>query len=277
MPQPPTSEEFSQRVAKTIQALPALPESAEKVRAILRKPDWSVDELLPVVNRDAALSADLVRIANSPLYGHAGQVLSVREAILTLGTVHLENYILVAYSNQVILKHFASLRHLQGYFTHSQHVSGMAYQISRAARASAEEQEVCKLGGLLHNIGRLVIAVATEEWNTQFDKPRTPEEGSQEPADFSLLDACEVGMRVCEKWHFPPVLTQAIGRHHRPVIGDDVNYVALIVYLSEFLIIENLSVQVILADFDPVLLDRLRLTAPVLNRARDNYFDALLD
>jgi len=80
-------------------------------------------------------------------------------------------------------------------------------------------------------------------------------------------------MRVCRKWNFPKTLSEGIGRHHSPIRGDDVNYLALIIYLSEFLIIDNLAIQVITSDLPPDLMQRMNLTDEVLARARASYLE----
>jgi HD-like signal output (HDOD) protein len=270
MSSPLTAEEFAQKVSEQIQSLPTLPDTALKLRAILADPDCDFDDILSNLVADPGLCGDLIRLANSPFYGQCGRVQTIRDAVLALGMVNLSNFILVAYSNKIVRSRFSRLKNLAGYFSHSSKVSGAAYFIARASGASQKDQEVCKLAGLLHNIGRLVIAVASEQWMCPLDNVSAEATGKKNP-EFFWLDACEVGMRVCQKWNFPETLAEGIGRHHSPIKGDDVNYVALIIYLAEFLIIENLSLQVILSDFSPELLSRMNLTVAVLAKAREDY------
>ena len=274
MPSPLTAEEFSVKVAEQIQSLPTLPNTAMKLREMLNDPDCNFADILPSLAADPGLCADLIRLANSPFYGQCGRVETIGDAVLALGMLNMSNFILVAYSNKIVRSKFSRLKNLSGYFNHSTKVSGAAYNIAKASGASKKEQEICKLGGLLHNIGRLVIAVAAEQWTTPLDNH--PIEASEvKNPEFFWLDACEVGMRVCRKWNFPETLSDGIGRHHSPVKGDDVNYVAMIIYLAEFLTIENLPVEVITSDFPPVLLQQLNLTNPVLATARENYLQGL--
>ena len=271
MSSPVNAEEFSLKVSEQIQSLPTLPNTALKLRDTLADPNCSFDDILPNLAVDPGLCADLIRLANSPFYGQCGSVATIGDAVLTLGMVNLSNFILVAYSNKIVSSRFGRLKNLAGYFKHSSKVSGAAYFIAKASGASKKDQEVCKLGGLLHNIGRLVIAVAAEQWSTPLDNIN-PADNSPE---YLWLDACEVGMRVCRKWNFPEALSEGIGRHHTPAKGDDVNYVALIIYLAEFLIIDNLPIPVVTSDFDPVLLSRLNLSETVLTRARADYLEGL--
>jgi HD-like signal output (HDOD) protein len=275
MPPPLTAEEFSQKISDQIKSLPTLPNTALTLRETLADPNCDFHDILPNLARDPGLSADLIRLANSPFYGQCGRVETIRDAVLALGMLNLSNFILVAYSNKIVHSRFGRLKNLSGYFNHSSKVSGAAYFIAKASGASLKDQEVCKLGGLLHNIGRLVIAVAAEQWTTPLDNMTPEDRPRPENPEFLWFDACEVGMRVCRKWNFPETLAEGIGRHHTPVKGDDVNYVALIIYLSEFLIIENLPISVIISDFAPDLLLRLNLSESILKKAREDYLHGL--
>ena len=275
MPQQLTAEEFSVKVSAQIQSLPTLPNTAMKLRETLEDPNCDFADILPNLSADPGLCADLIRLANSPFYGQSGRVETIRDAVLALGMLNMSNFILVAYSNKIVRSKFSRLKNLAGYFSHSTKVSGAAYFIAKASGASKKDQEICKLGGLLHNIGRLVIAVAAEEWTTPLDNPPADGRTEVKNPEFFWLDACEVGMRVCRKWNFPETLSEGIGRHHSPVKGNDVNYVAMIIYLSEFLIIDNLPIEVITSDFEPPLLERLNLTPQVLTKAREDYLRGL--
>lgn len=275
MPPPLTVEEFSVKVAEQIQSLPTLPNTAMRLRETLNDPNCNFSDILPNLTADPGLCGDLIRLANSPFYGQCGRIETIGDAVLALGMLNMSNFILVAYSNKIVRSKFSKLKNLAGYFKHSTKVSGAAYFIAKASGASKKDQEICKLGGLLHNIGRLVIAVAAEQWTTPLDNVPAEEQSEVKNPEFFWLDACEVGMRVCRKWNFPETLAEGIGRHHSPVKGDDVNYVAMIIYLAEFLIIDNLPIEVITSDFAPVLLERLNLTAPVLTKAREDYLQGL--
>ncbi len=264
-----TPQEFAEKIAAQIRSLPAMPETAARLRVLLAKEDSNSDEIIALLERDPGICVDLIRIANSPFYGMSGRVETLVDAVLTLGMVHLSDFVAVAYSNKIIRSHFSKIEKLGDYFSHSTKVSGAAYLLARLSGASPKDREMCKLGGLLHNIGRLLIAVALEDWKMPMDHGFAEE--SKQLESYLKLDACQVGMEVCIKWNFPDVLVRGIGRHHSPVLGDDVNYVALVIYLSEFLVIETLPIELIVADFDAELLARLNLSENILEEAREAY------
>jgi HD-like signal output (HDOD) protein len=275
MPTSLTSEEFSRKVSEQIRFLPSLPDTALKLRQILADPNCDFADLISPLEHDAGLCADLIRLANSSFYGRGGRVDTISEAVMTLGMVNLSDFVLVAYTNRIVRSQFACLQNLADYFTHSNKVAGAAYCIAKAAGASIKDQEVCRLGGLLHNIGRLVIAVASEQWTAALGNFPAQGLAGENRFDGCGLDECEVGMRVCRNWNFTEALALGIGRHHSPVKGGEVNYLALIIYLAEFLIIETLPLSIVIADFDPALLDRLQMQAAVLTKAREDYLEGM--
>lgn len=65
--------------------LPTLPEVALKVREVANDPDISANQLAEVISTDTALSARLIKIANSPLYRGRNEVESVQTAVSRLG------------------------------------------------------------------------------------------------------------------------------------------------------------------------------------------------
>ena len=65
--------------------LPTLPEVALKVREVADDPDASIDKLNQVISGDAALSARIIRVANSPLLRASRAIEDLRTALMRLG------------------------------------------------------------------------------------------------------------------------------------------------------------------------------------------------
>jgi len=68
-----------------IQQLPALPESAIKIEAIYHDPDSNFDDMVKVLERDPLLTADILKAANSPLYGFTREINSISQAVGLFG------------------------------------------------------------------------------------------------------------------------------------------------------------------------------------------------
>jgi len=68
-----------------IQQLPALPESAIKLEAIYHDPNSSFDDMVKVLEIDPLLTADILKAANSPLYGFTREINSITQAVGLFG------------------------------------------------------------------------------------------------------------------------------------------------------------------------------------------------
>ncbi len=72
-------------VKEKIQQLPALPESAIQLEAIYHSPDSNFSDMVKVLEIDPLLTADILKAANSPLYGFTREINSISQAVGLFG------------------------------------------------------------------------------------------------------------------------------------------------------------------------------------------------
>jgi putative nucleotidyltransferase with HDIG domain len=266
-------DEVARRIVRQIEALPPMPETALKLRAAANDPNADFARLVPLIEKDPGLCADLLRFANSAAYGAGHPVETVGEAVLYFGMENLVEYILLSYSTRMVKESFGRLRHLDTYFRHSEQVSAACEVLARRAGLSRHDAEVCKVAGLLHNVGKLVLSLATEDWaapllGTPWSQRSAMMTGEESRFGFNH---CEVGAMLCEKWQFPAKLVDGIRNHHRPLAGGGPNPLASFVYLGELLVIDDLPMDVIARDFSEEVLSKLGLSLAKLDEAREQY------
>ena len=261
------------RIVRQIEALPPMPETAMKLRAAARDPDVDFARIVPLVEKDPGLCADLLRFANSAATGVGHPVETVSEAVRYYGMDNLNHFILVSHANRLIRESFHRLRHLDDYFLHAEQVSTACALLARHADLALHDQEVCKVVGLLHNVGKLVMLLANRQWGAPLEGTpwKDQEERIVEEERHYGLNHCEVGARLCEKWNFPSKLLEAIRYHHRPILNGRLLPHAAYVYLGELLVIDDLPMELILQGFSPAHLQVLNLSASVLMAAREEY------
>lgn len=262
-----------ERIIHQIETLPAMPATALQLRAAVSDPDVNFTRIVPLIEKDPGLCADLLRFANSAAYGVGHSVETVGEAVLYFGMNNLVEYILASYANRLVRESFGRLKHLDDYFAHSEQVSVACSLLAQHAGLPRHDQEVCKVAGLLHNIGKLVLLLATQQWGGPLlGTPWSERQAmiTAEEQDFGLSH-CEVGARLCRKWQFPDKLLNAIRHHHRPMSGGVLIPLAAYVYLGELLVIDNLPMDIITRDLPPQILAQLRLFEDQLNVARQAF------
>jgi HD-like signal output (HDOD) protein len=76
---------MNENILKKIKSLPPLPKSVMEIQKITSDPDGSIGDLIKVVKEDPMLTANLLKAANSPLYGFSRQIKNVDQAVSLFG------------------------------------------------------------------------------------------------------------------------------------------------------------------------------------------------
>jgi response regulator RpfG family c-di-GMP phosphodiesterase len=139
----------------SVQDLPVLPRTCLALKQKLAEPDASIQDVVRVVEQDVAISANILQLVNSAFFGLPREVSSVRTAVGFLGIDTLQNLVLSA----GVFTIFDRLAKLPGFScaelqAHSQLTAKIAGQIP----ASAHVRGVAVVAGLLHDVGKLVLA-----------------------------------------------------------------------------------------------------------------------
>lgn len=202
--------------------LPTLPDIALKVKNAVTHGDISAKELAEMIVTDAALSTQIIRVANSPMYRGAAEINNMQTAVLRLGN----NTIRTLVTSLVMKQMFRpSSKLLEGFFRKSWEQSINVSAISRALCAFVPHlnPEEAMLAGLIHQIGKLPILMLVENIPEFRDSPTRMEK---------LLEKAHpaVGKLIMDSWDFPenlkPVASEYVNfRHDSGSKGDYVDVV----------------------------------------------------
>jgi HD-like signal output (HDOD) protein len=178
--------------------LPTLPEIALHVRQLAQREDVSAAALAVELQKDAALSVRLIRVANSAAQRSGHRVDNVRQAVTRLGF----DYTRLLVSGLAIEQMFARgapliETRLRRSWRQSVDVAAAAQVL--AAQCTLLNPEMAMLAGLVHDIGTLAILRLAEAHQAVLDDPRELD---------NVLDvlAPRIGGMVLQAWHFPEEL-----------------------------------------------------------------------
>ena len=199
-----------------VRQLPSLPAVVAQVLAVMRDPQFSLDELVATLSLDQALSARVLQLANSPFYGVSGRVNSIRDGISILGLRQLGTLVLAAVLTRSFERLHGKALKLDVFWRHA---IACAVGSRALARSLGLDEAAAFTAGLLHDVGRLVLDSCypvemqrTIEWAAQEDVSHCQAERQMLGVDHS-----EIGGWVCEHWRFPSDVVEAIRLHHHPV------------------------------------------------------------
>ena len=155
--------ELRQRVER-LRSLPSSPALLKPLLELLHQPPdkISLDKLTQLVSYEETISAQLLRIANSPLYGRARPAESIQAAIVTLGIQRIEDILLSSCIGKLVPAD-KWVVDLDIFWRHSFGCAMVCREF--ADRIGYAEPEKAYLAGLLHDIGIIVNSLAyTEEY-----------------------------------------------------------------------------------------------------------------
>lgn len=189
--------------------LPVMPRAMAQVLAATSDPQCDARKLAELLRHDAALSGHLLRIANSPLYAPATQIISVQQAVTRLGLAQVRQIALLISCETTVFRvpgHEGAVREI---FRHSLLTALFAQEIARARRWNVEE---AFLAGLLHDLGRPVLLHALLAAHARLR--RVPQTLAM--AAFSDAEHARVGSLLLERWGLSPRLVEVVRHHHEP-------------------------------------------------------------
>ena len=197
-----------------IQQLPALPESAIKLEAIYHNPDSNFDDMVKVLEFDPLLTADILKAANSPLYGFTREINSISQAVSLFGMGTIRGFALA----MIVKKSFEL--NLSPYGISNEQFSNLsktqnALAVTWYLRQKPKLMEFLSPASFLIEIGKVLIsqfvldAAKDAEFKTKIketDSIRAVEE------EFADTYTAEVSADIFNHWKFDENLVNLV-RH----------------------------------------------------------------
>ncbi|CBL44472.1 conserved hypothetical protein [gamma proteobacterium HdN1] len=178
--------------------LPTLPEIALRAREIAESPDSSSGDIAKAINNDPAMSARIIKVANSPLMRGPREITDIQMAISRLGLTCICNLITGLAMEQMFQATSDVVdKAMRKSWSHATEVAGIAHVLCRHYAPHLKPDQAL-LAGMIHEIGILPILTYAEESSLNID-PITLEKLAEKIHPF-------VGTKILEKWGFPSEL-----------------------------------------------------------------------
>lgn len=204
-----------EQISTRLKALPALPTVVCELLASFGKEEMDIGHLSRQISWDQALTARLLRVANSSFYGMQSRVASINDAVVLLGFRAVRSMVLAVSVNGVFRAEHCPGFDPQAYIRHSI-ATGLA---ARAlALVTGRNPELAFTAGILHDIGELALASCFAEQYAQVLAYREQHDCPLVIAERDVLgiDHAAVGGMLSAIWRFPPSLHSAAADHHSP-------------------------------------------------------------
>ncbi len=269
-------------IARQAGKLYSLPDICMRLQELIAR-QASVLEIADVIALDPALTARLLRLANSPFYNFSSQVETVSRAVRLIGTNELYNLALATAAVAAFQRVPRELLDMDKFWEHAVLTGLIARGLGK--RSGFRQGERLFAAGLLHNLGLLVMLEQQPEACAAY---LTRAEGGIRPdlqqVQFGFVLA-DLGHALMTIWRLPPTLTEIVKHQHQPELASGERVAASLVHVGMY---GALHLQAgFPATMDSPLLNSLRndrlqlasadaeLLKDSLNAARDTYMQVL--
>jgi len=210
--------------------LPTLPKVLDEVSRLVKDPDSSTEQIAKLISMDQVLSAKVLKMVNSPIYGFPGRIGSIHHALVLLGFNVLRG-VIVSTSVMDIMN-----QNMVGLWEHS---VGCALASSTVARqCGLKDVEDISVAGLLHDLGKVVTSVQLPEMKAGVDALVKTQDKTYLEAEKALMGFGHdrVNVWLADHWKLPPAIKEGMGYHHKPQLARLYPEVACCVHLGDFLV-----------------------------------------
>src|ERR1022692_4623445 len=202
-----------------LRLLPPFPAIAHRILALASQEDASPQEVGGLIRLDPSFSAELLRFANSALFGVRREVTSLTQAVAMLGMDRVKSMATFVVLHNMV-RSSVRVSALRKVWVHSVVTAIIAEEAARNLRM---DSEVAYTAGLLHNLGILgLMSAYPDEYSRMLEV--SDDFGFdllQTERDLFEIDHCAAGAYLAQDWNFPEELAAAIAVHHdEPVPGE---------------------------------------------------------
>lgn len=260
-----TPEELVSNIVRLV----SFPDVALRIHEMLSDEESGSTHIAAVIETDPALSAGLLRIANSARYGSGGTIGTIARAVTVVGLQEVRYLAFGICANTAFKGLPNELMTVEDFWKHSLFCASASQSLGR--RSPVHTDDSLFTAGLLHDIGHLVM------FNQCPDLSREALQLSLEENDGLLpylserkvlgFDHMAVGAELARQWRLPICLQKCMEFHHEPFNSDEATDAVTVVHLANSIAVLAELDSSSLSDapsMDPRAFDQLRLRPNII-------------
>jgi putative nucleotidyltransferase with HDIG domain len=187
------------------------------------KPEASIQFIGLLIAKDPAMTAKILQMINSSVFALARQITDPVEAVLHLGVESTKAMILLASVNLHFDKSGCPGFSHEQLWRHSMAVGAFSRAVTMAQTKDIRLAEAAFTAGLLHDIGKLLLAANVSEDYSRVIEQAQRRKISVREVEIEIFDASHAELAACVlgTWGLPASILEAIAWHHCPEASDD--------------------------------------------------------
>ena len=213
-----TVNDIQRKIQRGDIKLPEVPTIVVKLNALMEDPHASSSDVAQIVSSSPSLSAIMLRIVNSAAFGLPTKVDSIVRAVSLLGTRQISSLAVAISVMQAFGSIPGNLIDMSAFIIHSLSCATIARIIAALANISNTEQVF--IGGLLHDIGKLILFKYFPEQVKGLLKIQENENLGQSLFEIEKkaigMTHAQIARLLLKQWHFPDQIKDYVVCHHTP-------------------------------------------------------------
>jgi len=201
-----------------LKCIPSLPVLYQEITRELRSTDPSPSRIGAIIERDMGMTAKILQVVNSAVYGTRAEIAEPGGAVLLLGLDTIQVMVLSLSIFSAFDPHVLSSQEVECIWEHSVSVSRFSKLIAKAEGVAAHALDPYQSAGLLHDIGKVVLASADPVVYRKVHDLAASTKASPWLLEREMLGCshAEIGGYLLGMWGLPASIVEAVTWHHRP-------------------------------------------------------------
>lgn len=273
-----TSRRRLDEIIRSVNRLRPLPGSATRILKELDDPRATARSVSELIALDQALTAYVLKVANSAAMGYLLACSSINEAVVRLGFKQIRSLVYSTIAAGPLTSRLSGYRlGDKGLWYHSVAVASSAHWLATALRFP--DPEKAYVAGLLHDIGKLVLdQYVLADYNQIMNIMRAQAVPMwQVEEQLFGIDHAGVGGLAGTHWQFPSELVEAIRHHHAPSLDKPDQRLAALINLANALAPDETQEDPVLAGkiIHPATIEILRLNPENIPQLAERLVEGL--
>ncbi|GAB4373593.1 MAG: HDOD domain-containing protein [Calditrichia bacterium] len=219
-----------------IENIATLPTVAADILESIRSSATSMKSIAQLIERDASITAKIIKVSNSPLWGYAGRIDNVHRALVILGLKQVTNIIIAVslYSTFTRLKPNPYFNRKK-FWLHSAGTGQISRTLSKKLHLNFHGEDL--LAALIHDIGKLMLDQFFGDqfkYILEFSKTSGRQVLEVEKEILGCTHA-DLAAWLLRRWNFPESICTAVLYHHHPDLAPHHKTLTSVIHLSDML------------------------------------------
>ncbi len=222
-------------VVQDVSTIHSLPLFYSRLDEAINHPRSSITDIAKIISEDQGLTARILKLANSPLFGFFSKIETITQAITIIGVQQVRDLALAVSVMDVFKGIPKELITMEQFWRHSIATGLTARIIATTLRESNLERYF--VAGILHDVGRLIMFIKLPDiCMDMMEESRTHKRLLyQVERERLLFDHAEVGGTLLRKWKIPPRIAEPVEFHHRCLRAEQYPRETSILHIADFI------------------------------------------